>query len=1112
MSEVLIKPFGEEDKTISDVFIKDEHILNKCLDNIKKYKYLSTNNNFFEYDIKDNLRNELLNFYSSLNGNKRYIDEIKKELKVSPLSTNLKSELIYYIQNEQNNQINLLEIYLHIIFFYKEALNNKTYSYKENDIYKYFQYVYLMLHDFNKYNFNDFITIKDSIDNDNVDLKFIQKFIVKFLEVAYIETLYSQPIYSILSINKLRNENIKIIDFKPLYETFIKYNSRNKEIEYLFKQYDIDIYKYIDKNNIFYNIKISDDDVKFNENISLKNIFKDYNEQILKYVKSNFSFDDELNTINQEISNLETKITELQQNPQNSVTISRKELLQQQIDECNDTIKKLKTEITLKLNLIKLTLQKQKKDTTIITNIINNLEHNRLFTEDYFNKLKKKFGEFHINPAFIYNCTQFNTAITNKSKLERELSTLNVSVDLKDKLEELNILKEIKEKLINDLQLQKTSEIYNNLKLEITKKQIINTPQDNDNISILLDIKNIKLLEVFSICNNNNILSRLPYLNEIEYFDYMLKFIINNKIKFLFENNDNFTDIFINRFIMNIYSIYKYYKTGMILSDDKQIYIPIPKSDGSIIFTEDKNFSFISGQNQYKNFKQYMILFNSITNNLYWEHYKKDPSLPELLYNIDSIYIQLSTAMNGGKDKFDFTYNYDQLLFQISYYLKCIIKNNIIQIDLISKKNKKPTENIISFTNGTYKHTLFKNDLENSLYREINNIKNDINELELQIDKYNLQSAQLSFGPQRNEIIEIIREINKIIEEKEQLIKILYNFYNEYIKNNMELYNYNNICDYVGSLSLFNNQYNQPISVSNYRNIFNINKSNFQSFIININDSKYNIPLHKTYPSKYMIYLLKNTKNSLYKNILLSNLTPEILNNINNLDYIYLYNKPCLIDDQSNCYEIGSNEYKSYNEIIETSKVPSKKRQRGNTDDESALKQSTKEDISKKRLRPVVDSDDEEEDKDDTLDVSSIINDKVVIIILRDNKYDYNSKLNMTLISSNYTDYEIRIPLNVQFKIDPKKLNYVFVYYNDILHLYDCVYILSVDINNETNKISMNGIINQKYITNLNNFVFDTDSIMLNKKDKSVDSGMNGGKYKTLNKKYYYYLNKYNLI
>jgi len=967
---------------------------------------------------------------------------------------------------------------------------------------------------------------------------------VKFLEVAYIETLYSQSIYSILSINKLRNENIKIINFISLYETFINYNSRNKKIENLFKQYNIDIYKYIDKNNIFYNIEISDD-VKFNENLSLKDIFENYKEQILKYIKSKFSFDDELDIINQKISNLEAEITKLQQNSQNSETISRKKSLQQQIDECNDIIKKFKTEITRKLKLIKQSLQNKKIRTDGIDSIIEKLKNVVSLNEDdfnYFDKLKQKFGGLYINPAFIKNCKQFNTTIADKSKLVRQLSTLNVSDDLKDKLDKLNILKEIKEGLINDLQLQKTSEIYNNLKLEITKQQIINTPQDNENISLLLNAKNIKLLEVFSICDNN-ILSRLPNLNEIDYFDYMLKFIINNKIKFFFKNNDNFTEIFINRFIMNIYSIYKYYKTGMILYDDKQIYIPIPKSDGTIIFTdtdfiENKNFSFTPGQNPYKHFKQYMILFNSITNNLYWE--KEDSSFPELLYDIDSIYNQLSTAMNGGKNKFDFAYNYDQLLFQISYYLKCIIKNNIIQIDLNSiKKDEKPTKtNIIPFTNGTYNHKLFKDDLENSLYREINKIKKDINELKQKIDEYNSQSAQLLFGPQRDEIIKRIKKINKIIEEKEQFIKSLYNFYNKYIINNMELYNYNNICDYVGSLSLFNNQYNQPISVSNYRNIFNINENNFQSFIINIKNSKnnisskYNIPLHKIYPSKYMIYLLKNTKNSLYKNILLSNLTPEILNNINNLDYIYLYNKPCLIDDQSNCYEIGSNEYESYNKIIEPSVTSSKKRQRSNTDDKSTLKQSTEKDTKKeiKKLRRVDDSDDEKEDKDD--DASPIINDKVVIIILRDNKYDYNSKLNMTLISSNYTDYEIRIPLNVQFQIDPKKLNYVFVYYNDTLQLYDCVYILSVDINYETNKISMNGNINQKYIANLNNFDFNTDSIMLSRKpitftttdqtDDSVktdysvktdDSGvMNGGKYKSLNKKYYYYLNKYNLI
>ena len=43
----------------------------------------------------------------------------------------------------------------------------------------------------------------------------------------------------------------------------------------------------------------------------------------------------------------------------------------------------------------------------------------------------------------------------------------------------------------------------------------------------------------------------------------------------------------------------------------------------------------------------------------------------------------------------------------------------------------------------------------------------------------------------------------------------------------------------------------------------------------------------------------------------------------------------------------------------------------------------------------------------------------VIIIVLRDNKYDYNSKLNIELISSNYTDYEVRLPsFDIDFKID----------------------------------------------------------------------------------------------
>jgi len=266
---------------------------------------------------------------------------------------------------------------------------------------------------------------------------------VKFLEVAYIETLYSQSIYSILSINKLRNENIKIINFISLYETFINYNSRNKKIENLFKQYNIDIYKYIDKNNIFYNIEISDD-VKFNENLSLKDIFENYKEQILKYIKSKFSFDDELDIINQKISNLEAEITKLQQNSQNSETISRKKSLQQQIDECNDIIKKFKTEITRKLKLIKQSLQNKKIRTDGIDSIIEKLKNVVSLNEDdfnYFDKLKQKFGGLYINPAFIKNCKQFNTTIADKSKLVRQLSTLNVSDDLKDKLDKLNILK-----------------------------------------------------------------------------------------------------------------------------------------------------------------------------------------------------------------------------------------------------------------------------------------------------------------------------------------------------------------------------------------------------------------------------------------------------------------------------------------------------------------------------------------------------------------------------------------------------------------------------------------------------------------------------------------------
>jgi len=1155
MSEVLIKPFYEEDKTISDVFIEDKHILNKCLDNIKKYKYLSANNNFFEYDIEDNLFNELSNFYKSLNGNKKYIDDIRKGLKVlslyksTDLKTALKSDLIHYIQNEQNNQINLLEIYLHIIFFYKEALNNKAYSYKENDIYKYFQYVYLKLDDFSKFNFNDFITNKDSFDEDN--LHFIQTLFVKFLEVAYIETLYSQPIYSILSINKLRNENIKIIDFKPLYEIFMKYNSRNKEIENLFKQYDIDIYRYINKNNIFYNIKISDDsDVIISDNSYSFNI-KECKEQILKFVQSNISFDDnkEIKECNNQILQLEEEINTLQQNSQNREIISQKESLQQQINKCNDVIITLKKEIKLILNPIKQILMNQNKQVkqhkqlrnieiiiNKINNIIKKLEDDVLFDKNDIIVLST-LKSYEIPDIQILklknNCNKFNTTIKNKSDLELQLSALSIS-DLEYKLTQLDELKKSKEKIINNLQSQEASKIYNNLKTKIKEKIIKNTPQDNKNISFILDAKNKKLLDVFSICDDNTLLN-LQDINEKDYFDYMLKIIINNKI--MLNNN-----IFINRFIMNIYSIYKYYKNGMILSDNKNIYIPIPKLQSIILnyMTHDgkyikEAYNFSNGQNEYINFKEHMVLFNSITSN-----FKKNTD------NIDNIITKLNkinqsrktlSFVQGGKNKFDFAYNYDQLLFQISYYLKCIIKNDIIKIESIinpihiinyecNYKDKSDNNhtyfisfkgNEIEFKYKDIKIILLKNNLEYSLYDHLNRCDDIIkaykqlkNKLNLKMIKNGITSSDKSYV----KYTERIKQCNNEIKNNNLIIQLLCDFYNKYIIKNMTIFNYKDICDYVGSLSLFNNQYNQPISVSNYRNIFNIDINTFQSFIININDYKYNIPLHKIYPSKYMIYLLKNTDNiTLYKNILLSNITDIILFDENNLEYIYKYTKPCLIDDQSNCYEIGSNEYNSYNEIIKTSKTLSKKRQRGNTDDESALKQSTKEET--KRFRHVVDSDDEEEDKDDILDVSSIINDKVVIIILRDNKYDYNSKLNMTLISSNYTDYEIRIPLNVQFQIDPKKLNYVFVYYNDTLQSYDCVYILSVDINNETNKISMNGNINQKYIDNLNNFDFSTDSIMLNKKDESVDSDdskMNGGKYKTLNKKYYYYLNKYNLI